>query len=197
MHRNAIKFKDTWAAPGSQLHAALEDRDLALARKIYDQCEEDNRLLLEKVRQTGFKKCSCLNLGYCDGSCAPYNGGGGPGSSKIGPFRSEGGQHTRLVCDVDVIVRAEGDAVHSPRAQPSTSGSKRSPASIRSRNQAFSASSSSSIVGRPVSIDPRPALDGCSDPKSNKAVNSLVSSRRHSPYLIRIKFKFSTPKNLR
>ncbi|HDR9086275.1 TPA: hypothetical protein QDB10_002166 [Burkholderia vietnamiensis] len=51
MHIKAIKFKDTWAAPGSQLHAALEDKDLALARKIYDQCEEDNRKLLEKVRQ--------------------------------------------------------------------------------------------------------------------------------------------------
>jgi hypothetical protein len=48
MHVKAIKFKDTWAAPGSQLHAALEDKDFELAKKIYDQCEEDARKLLEK-----------------------------------------------------------------------------------------------------------------------------------------------------
>ncbi|CAG9229378.1 hypothetical protein [Burkholderia vietnamiensis] len=48
MHIKAIKFKDTWAAPGSQLHAALEDKDLVLARKIYDQCEDDNKKLLER-----------------------------------------------------------------------------------------------------------------------------------------------------
>lgn len=51
MHRNAIRFKDTCAAPGSQLHAALEGKDFELARKIYDQCEADNRKLLEKVGQ--------------------------------------------------------------------------------------------------------------------------------------------------
>ncbi|MGN8188572.1 hypothetical protein ACTJLD_21550 [Burkholderia sp. 22088] len=51
MHVKAIKFKDTWAAPGSQLHAALEGKDFELAREIYDRCEADNRKLLEKVLQ--------------------------------------------------------------------------------------------------------------------------------------------------
>ncbi|MFW6855309.1 hypothetical protein ACODYM_28880 [Burkholderia gladioli] len=51
MHRNAIKFKDTWAAPGSQLHQALVDQNLKLAERIYRQCEDDNQKLAKSLVQ--------------------------------------------------------------------------------------------------------------------------------------------------
>lgn len=33
------RFRDTWAAPGSQLHAALEEGAKAKASAIYNECE--------------------------------------------------------------------------------------------------------------------------------------------------------------
>lgn len=45
MNSKAIKFKDTWAAPGSQLHQALVDGDINLATKIYHACERDLKKL--------------------------------------------------------------------------------------------------------------------------------------------------------
>ncbi|WVR18156.1 hypothetical protein JXVLWARM_CDS_0105 [Burkholderia phage Bm1] len=36
-----IRIKDTWAAPGSDLHRALTDGDRKKAIEIYNQCERD------------------------------------------------------------------------------------------------------------------------------------------------------------
>lgn len=41
MNRRSIQFKDTWAAPGSQLHQALTDGNKNLATKIYHECENN------------------------------------------------------------------------------------------------------------------------------------------------------------
>jgi hypothetical protein len=38
-----IKFKDTVVAHGSKLYAALEDKDLKLAEKLYKECEVEYR----------------------------------------------------------------------------------------------------------------------------------------------------------
>jgi len=38
-----IKYKDTTAAPGSKLYAALEVKDLKLAEKLYNECEKEYR----------------------------------------------------------------------------------------------------------------------------------------------------------
>lgn len=40
MHRNCIKYKDVWAAPGSNLHAALTEKKAELAAKLYKECQE-------------------------------------------------------------------------------------------------------------------------------------------------------------
>lgn len=45
MNRKSIKFKDTNAAPGSQLHAALLECDYIKAEKIYHQCERERKAL--------------------------------------------------------------------------------------------------------------------------------------------------------
>lgn len=50
MNSKSIKYRDTWAAPGSQLHAALEAGDRVLAEKLYQQGELDARNLLEQAR---------------------------------------------------------------------------------------------------------------------------------------------------
>ena len=39
MNKRCIKFRDTWAAPGSQLFEALEAGDTARADSIYTECE--------------------------------------------------------------------------------------------------------------------------------------------------------------
>jgi hypothetical protein len=39
MHRKSIKYRDTWAAPGSDLFAALEAGDAKKADAIYAACE--------------------------------------------------------------------------------------------------------------------------------------------------------------
>lgn len=44
-----IKYKDTTAAPGSKLHAALEARDMKLAEKIYKECEVEYRKYFPKT----------------------------------------------------------------------------------------------------------------------------------------------------
>jgi hypothetical protein len=49
MNRRCIRYKDTWAAPGSQLHAALTDGNKKLAERIYLQCEEDAKKLLKNT----------------------------------------------------------------------------------------------------------------------------------------------------
>jgi hypothetical protein len=41
MNSKSIKYRDTTAAPGSQLYQALEDGDQAKAKAIYEQCEQD------------------------------------------------------------------------------------------------------------------------------------------------------------
>lgn len=51
MHRNCIRYRDTWAAPGSQLHAALLDQDHERAASIYRQCEDDARKLVPASEQ--------------------------------------------------------------------------------------------------------------------------------------------------
>jgi hypothetical protein len=45
MNRRSIQFKDTWAAPGSQLHAALTDGNKKLALKIYHECDDAQKKL--------------------------------------------------------------------------------------------------------------------------------------------------------
>ncbi len=50
MHRNSIKYKDVWAAPGSTLHKALTDKDMELAERVYRQCEKEARELVEMAR---------------------------------------------------------------------------------------------------------------------------------------------------
>jgi len=44
--RRPIPYKDTKAAPGSQLYAALEAGNKTLAERIYQQCEHDARELI-------------------------------------------------------------------------------------------------------------------------------------------------------
>lgn len=38
-HAKCLQFRDTWAAPGSDLYAALEAGDQQKAKQIYDACE--------------------------------------------------------------------------------------------------------------------------------------------------------------
>jgi hypothetical protein len=45
MNKRSIQYRDTWAAPGSQLHAALTDGNKRLADSIYTQCEKDRAKL--------------------------------------------------------------------------------------------------------------------------------------------------------
>jgi hypothetical protein len=45
MNKRSIRYRDTWAAPGSQLHAALEDGNKPLAEKIYAEWERDRAKL--------------------------------------------------------------------------------------------------------------------------------------------------------
>ncbi|QRE00496.1 hypothetical protein [Burkholderia phage BCSR129] len=47
-----IRYKDTWAAPGSALHQALTDGNKKAAEKIYNECER--RLAKEKCERTYF-----------------------------------------------------------------------------------------------------------------------------------------------
>jgi hypothetical protein len=44
MNKRSIKYRDTWAAPGSQLFEALESGDAARADRIYKECEIALRL---------------------------------------------------------------------------------------------------------------------------------------------------------
>lgn len=39
MNKRSIKYRDTWAAPGSDLFAALEAGDTQRADAIYRECE--------------------------------------------------------------------------------------------------------------------------------------------------------------
>lgn len=48
MHKNCIKYKDLYAAPGSDLHKALESKDMELAERLYQKGEKDARELLAK-----------------------------------------------------------------------------------------------------------------------------------------------------
>lgn len=48
MHVKAKPYRDTWAAPGSQLFEALEAGDAKKAAEIYEECEWEARKLLEK-----------------------------------------------------------------------------------------------------------------------------------------------------
>jgi hypothetical protein len=44
-----------------------------------------------------FVECPCPNSGYCDGSCAPYNGGGGTG---LVAAPTQGADDCHQTCDV-------------------------------------------------------------------------------------------------
>lgn len=48
MHAKSKPYRDTWAAPGSQLHEALESGDTARAERIYQECEKDAKDLLTR-----------------------------------------------------------------------------------------------------------------------------------------------------
>lgn len=60
------RFKDTWAAPGSQLYAALEDGDRKKADAIYNECEK--RLAQEQGRLTYFASDGTMMAIKPDGS---------------------------------------------------------------------------------------------------------------------------------
>lgn len=49
-YEKCIRYKDTWAAPGSALHAALTDGDEKKAKSIYDDCERVYNSLAQKGR---------------------------------------------------------------------------------------------------------------------------------------------------
>jgi hypothetical protein len=51
MHKKAIPYRDTHAAPGSQLHEALASGDTKKARTIYEQCESDARDLSKRSQR--------------------------------------------------------------------------------------------------------------------------------------------------
>jgi hypothetical protein len=48
MNKRSIRYRDTWAAPGSQLHAALTEGNKKLAEKIYQDCEKERAKLEAK-----------------------------------------------------------------------------------------------------------------------------------------------------
>jgi hypothetical protein len=52
VHRNCIRYKDVWAAPGSTLHKALTDKDMDLAERTYQQCQKEANALEEKALVT-------------------------------------------------------------------------------------------------------------------------------------------------
>jgi hypothetical protein len=49
MHRNCIKYKDVWAAPGSKLHEALESKDMQLVERLYQEGVKQARDLWDKA----------------------------------------------------------------------------------------------------------------------------------------------------
>jgi hypothetical protein len=55
-HRVCLKYKDTWAAPGSKLYDALQDRDYKKAEAIYKECEREyqrHRVTAERIVSPG------------------------------------------------------------------------------------------------------------------------------------------------
>lgn len=61
MNHRSIRYRDTWAAPGSQLHAAIEDGDTKRAEAIYRQCEKDAAELIAKSKPATPCECrACL-----------------------------------------------------------------------------------------------------------------------------------------
>jgi hypothetical protein len=65
-HAVCKRFKDTWAAPGSQLYAALEDDDRKKASAIYYECEK--RLAIEQGRLSYFTSDGAMMAIQPDGS---------------------------------------------------------------------------------------------------------------------------------
>jgi hypothetical protein len=53
MNNKSIKYRDTYAAPGSQLYQALVDDDKAKAAAIYEQCEKDRARLEGRCTKCG------------------------------------------------------------------------------------------------------------------------------------------------
>jgi hypothetical protein len=79
MNHRAKKYRDTHAAPGSQLYAALEAGDKELAERIYQQCERE-RIALEGPRVTPVHDKHCQNgwadfclAGRVDGIACPFD----------------------------------------------------------------------------------------------------------------------------
>jgi hypothetical protein len=65
MNKRSIRYRDTWAAPGSQLHAALTEGNKKLAEKIYQDCEKDRAKLEAKgaaVRVSHYADPGCERL---------------------------------------------------------------------------------------------------------------------------------------
>lgn len=44
-HEICLPYKDLWAAPGSELYAALEAKDFEKAKRLYEEGEEKRRKL--------------------------------------------------------------------------------------------------------------------------------------------------------
>jgi hypothetical protein len=65
-HEKCKRFKDTWAAPGSQLYGALEDGDKRKAAEVYNECEK--RLALEQGRRCYFTADGTMMDIRADGS---------------------------------------------------------------------------------------------------------------------------------
>lgn len=52
MNKYSVKYRDTWAAPGSQLFEALMANDMQRAERIYRECEAERVRLEGRVWQT-------------------------------------------------------------------------------------------------------------------------------------------------
>jgi len=50
MHRNCIRYKDVYVAPGSKMHEALTSKDMRAAERIYQQCEAEARALMSAAK---------------------------------------------------------------------------------------------------------------------------------------------------
>jgi hypothetical protein len=49
--KKCLPFKDTWAAPNSELYAALELKDNQKAAMIYERCEKERQESIDKGKK--------------------------------------------------------------------------------------------------------------------------------------------------
>lgn len=68
MNQKCIRYKDVLVAPGTQMFEALEAKDHARAKRIYDECEEAARKL-----QGGSKSGRNYDGSYVESHCTECN----------------------------------------------------------------------------------------------------------------------------